>query len=315
MADTILQAGVPCQFIDRHTSFFLNKLGFVLTLMEGMKIRLSKESSIEGLDPSEEGSFVSKKWEPPMPSKASQRIQSIAVLQKCINRKTSKLVQKSPDTTNIGPKITRCRRLFLCLQAGSRMLFVLLVLILLSISMVLFWGTMETEFFGSNPFSDIRPNFITTEINRIDTMVVSNNSTNSSASDIEGLVTADISLPLVLSNIANVELPLAKYDVPFLFHIPRSGSTTIEDIMSVCVGLVVISKSGAQAANDAGADNLESFRTPWGATYVNIDASSINGIIQMREAKFIQGAGLGNLINSQYFYQISSLFNEKQKAR
>ncbi len=282
--------------------------------ISGIHSRLSKEPSTEGLKPSEEGSFVSK-WVPPVPSKTSKNVESIAVLQKCINRNPSNLVKKSSDNSNTAPKTTGCRRFFFCLRAGSKMLFVVLVLILLLVSMVNFWGTLETEFFGSNPFNDIRPNFIRTEISRIDPMMVSNNGTNFSSSDIDGLVTEDISLPLVLSNIANLDLPLAKYDVPFLFHIPRSGGTTIEDIMGVCVGLVVISKSGAQAANDAGADDLESFRTPWGATYVNIDASSINGIIKMREAKFIQGAGLGNLIISQHFFQISSLFSEKQKAR
>ena len=65
-------------------------------------------------------------------------------------------------------------------------------------------------------------------------------------------------------------------DVPFFVHFPRSGGSTLLEIMSYCIGLVLASDVGARDGH--GSDpNLQVIETPAGS-YVNVDTNSQAGL-------------------------------------
>ena len=63
---------------------------------------------------------------------------------------------------------------------------------------------------------------------------------NTSLSDVKPL---GFPLPVELQNLGEIGNPLQTADFPFFFHIPRSGGSTVKDIMSECIGVVIASAS------------------------------------------------------------------------
>jgi hypothetical protein len=80
------------------------------------------------------------------------------------------------------------------------------------------------------------PSKITTEA---DSMI--NSFLNTSLSDMEPL---NFPLPVELQSFDEIVNPLKQGDLPFFFHIPRSGGSTVKDIMSECLGLVFDGDTG-----------------------------------------------------------------------
>jgi len=97
------------------------------------------------------------------------------------------------------------------------------------------------------------------------------------------------------------------------WHIPRSGGSTVKNIMGQCLGLVGASEVGIRDGhgNDAELDVID-FQ---GVKYVNIDTYSLEGINRAYEMGFA-GSGLADVVVTSYFLQATqSLFNSESKGR
>ena len=105
---------------------------------------------------------------------------------------------------------------------------------------------------------------------------------------------------------ANSAAPLQQQsDVPFFVHFPRSGGSTLLEIMSSCIGLVLASDVGARDGH--GSDpNLQVIETPVGS-YVNVDTNSQAGLERAIELKLLD-SGLVDVVSSNIPISALKLF-------
>lgn len=105
-------------------------------------------------------------------------------------------------------------------------------------------------------------------------------------------------------------------DVPLFFHIPRSGGSTIKDILGMCMGKV--------EATDVGVRNhrlklgseyvLQVVNSDDGAAFVNVDTSTAKGIHRAKRMGLVESR-LAEVIVSQHLHPVSTLFNAEQQGR
>ena len=112
---------------------------------------------------------------------------------------------------------------------------------------------------------------------------------------------------------ANAATPLQQQsDVPFFFHFPRSGGSTLLEIMSSCIGLVLASDVGARDGH--GSDpNLQVIETPVGS-YVNVDTNSQAGLERAIELKLLD-SGLVDVVSSNIPISALKLFEFSPQYR
>ncbi|KAL7530259.1 hypothetical protein ACHAWF_003304 [Thalassiosira exigua] len=122
-----------------------------------------------------------------------------------------------------------------------------------------------------------------------------------------------VDVPPALSHLADVSR--APYDPRtsklFLWHVPRSGSTSLVRIASHCLGLTIASDAGKSEVRAAGEGDrtLRIVEGPDGTRYANVDASHPAGIRRAGEL------GLGrseevDLISSPYLWDLAGIFEE-----
>ena len=94
-------------------------------------------------------------------------------------------------------------------------------------------------------------------------------------------------------------------DIPFFWHIPRSGGSTLLEIMSSCVGLVLATGIGARDGH--GSDpTLQVIETPAGS-YVNVDTNTQEGLERSIELKLLE-SGLVDVVSSNIPISALKLF-------
>jgi len=105
---------------------------------------------------------------------------------------------------------------------------------------------------------------------------------------------------------ANAAIQLQqKSDVPFFVHFPRSGGSTLLEIMSSCIGLVLASDVGARDGhgNDP---TLQVIETPAGS-YVNVNTNTQDGLERAIELKLLD-SGLVDVVSSNMPISALKLF-------
>ena len=128
---------------------------------------------------------------------------------------------------------------------------------------------------------------------------------------------SSIALPKSFQNIADVSnFPANVNDIPFYFHIPRSGGSTIKDMMGSCLGLVGASDVGFREQYSLGsnATKLEIITSREGSRFVNVDTTSIGGIKHAKELKLVE-SGLADYIVTQHLYAATELFTKDHQGR
>jgi len=113
--------------------------------------------------------------------------------------------------------------------------------------------------------------------------------------------------------------PNPSRDLPFFWHIPRSGGATVFEILGICHNLVLASNAGAYGERDQ-VDYLNVFRVPpeeEGSDadgnilpyirHVNVDLSTAAGIRSAHDRK-LSSAGLAQVIISSLLHDVSNIF-------
>jgi hypothetical protein len=115
-----------------------------------------------------------------------------------------------------------------------------------------------------------------------------------------------------LANVTNV--PVDASDIPFFFHVPRSGGSTIKDILGGCYGFTEATDVGGRQQGRLRAASLEVVHADDGAAYVNVDTSTAEGIQRAKNMGLVE-SGLANVIISQHLHPAATLFNSDQLGR
>lgn len=114
-----------------------------------------------------------------------------------------------------------------------------------------------------------------------------------------------------LAHIVDSAGPLQRSDIPFFFHVPRSGGTTMMKIIGVCVGLVQASDVGGKTGLEN--EKLEVNMTDTGP-FVNVNTYTVEGIDRAAEKGLAQSNLVGS-IASPFPYKAASLFSSYQHGR
>jgi hypothetical protein len=137
--------------------------------------------------------------------------------------------------------------------------------------------------------------------------------------DVPDVLDPNDSLPL-LNNYKDTWDPWDPSDVPMFFHIPKSGGSSIKDIMGTCHRFTLASEFGV---TDGHINDTEiavvypkigvkgAFLSP----FVNIDATTIPGINRAISMGFPASNHLADVVVSPYLYEASNLFTPTSKGR
>jgi len=151
-----------------------------------------------------------------------------------------------------------------------------------------------------------------------------NNSTGSSDLHIKTDLRKDFSfvlpkiekLPDELNHYARVTEPLQEGDIPVLFHIPRSGGSTLKEITSDCFSLVQASEIGLGV--DPSAAVLDEVKVLTDATnggqYLNVDTTWLGGLERAKSLNIAQ-SGLVDILVTPYYFQAGALFDPQHRGR
>mmetsp|Transcript_42145 Transcript_42145/g.61808 ORF Transcript_42145/g.61808 Transcript_42145/m.61808 type:complete len:380 (+) Transcript_42145:85-1224(+) len=121
-------------------------------------------------------------------------------------------------------------------------------------------------------------------------------------------------VPLYLEDrLADLSEPYRKgKDVPFYWHVHKSGGTTMQNFLSECFGLVEANHRGG--LNNHEADKELQIVEMFGNKYVNVDTSNPQGIARAKKLG-LTPSGLADVIFSPYFHEGSSLFSKEHQGR
>ena len=129
-----------------------------------------------------------------------------------------------------------------------------------------------------------------------------------------------IVLPQELSNISDIRVPIDRSkDVPFFWHIPRSGGSLIKNTAAYCLDLVQASNMG-NAIDEEGADLPDLATvvdTQTGAKFLNVDTTSPEGLDLAKYKGSVVGTypDLGLIITPYLFVGSQNLLNDEHKGR
>mmetsp|Transcript_37349 Transcript_37349/g.63587 ORF Transcript_37349/g.63587 Transcript_37349/m.63587 type:complete len:341 (+) Transcript_37349:195-1217(+) len=101
-------------------------------------------------------------------------------------------------------------------------------------------------------------------------------------------------------------------ELPMFWHVPKSGGTTLQDLLMHCVGMVGANEIGAPYAKETGP--LEVVRLENGNRYVNVDMANPEGIAHARDLGLVQ-SGLANVVMTSWFDETASVFDHEYKGR
>ena len=123
-----------------------------------------------------------------------------------------------------------------------------------------------------------------------------------------------VEVPLEFDSFADIDdVPLKNDDLPFFWHIPRSGGGTTNDIMGGCLGLTLASDAGGREGH--GQDEvIKEVVFPNKVKYVNVDTSTVPGIERAKSLDMAE-SGLADAVVTSLLYDGASLFDGKNRAR
>ena len=135
---------------------------------------------------------------------------------------------------------------------------------------------------------------------------------------------ADVSMAIVngtldlgeLNNLANVfqEPYNPSINKLYLWHIPRSGSTTVKRIAANCMGLTLASEVGKSEVEVRGSENmLKIVEGADGMHFANVDMSYPEGISRAN-ALHVGSDPRIDMVSSAYLYHTASIFDPDHKG-
>mmetsp|Transcript_779 Transcript_779/g.1530 ORF Transcript_779/g.1530 Transcript_779/m.1530 type:complete len:1025 (+) Transcript_779:524-3598(+) len=124
-----------------------------------------------------------------------------------------------------------------------------------------------------------------------------------------------VQLPSSFESLVNVdELPFQRgIDIPFYWHIPRSGGGTVNDVLGSCLKLTLAADAGASEGHGH-EDSLKKVTFARSVTYVNVDTSTHQGIERAKKLN-LASSGLVDVVISPLLHDASSLFTSTRRGR
>lgn len=109
-----------------------------------------------------------------------------------------------------------------------------------------------------------------------------------------------------LSGYAEVSEPFdPKTQLPVLWHIPKAGGTTLQDLMAHCNGMIVANEVGGLYVSD----ELQVVELDNGNRYINVDVTQADGIEHAKDLGF-GSSRLADVAISSRFHDEVSLFTD-----
>jgi len=106
---------------------------------------------------------------------------------------------------------------------------------------------------------------------------------------------------------------ILRSDIPFFFHVPRSGGSTLKDIMGSCLGMIGASDVGAREGHKFD-KKLEVLSSKDGSFFVNVDTTTSEGIHRAKSLGLIE-SHMADYIVTQHLHPAATLFTKNQRGR
>lgn len=122
-------------------------------------------------------------------------------------------------------------------------------------------------------------------------------------------------LPSEFQALANVDSgPFQKgIDVPFYWHVPRSGGGTVNDILGSCLHLTLAADAGG-SEGESRVEMLKVLHFAHEVNYLNVDTSTLKGIQRAQDLNLVP-SGLADVVISPLLHDATSLFTPTRKGR
>ena len=122
-------------------------------------------------------------------------------------------------------------------------------------------------------------------------------------------------LPPPFQALANVDSgPFQRgIDVPFYWHVPRSGGGTVNDILGSCLHLTLAADAGG-SEGDNGVEMLKVLHFAHEVNYLNVDTSTVKGIQRAQDLNLVP-SGLADVVISPLLHDATTLFTPTRKGR
>mmetsp|Transcript_22261 Transcript_22261/g.65951 ORF Transcript_22261/g.65951 Transcript_22261/m.65951 type:complete len:272 (+) Transcript_22261:123-938(+) len=105
-------------------------------------------------------------------------------------------------------------------------------------------------------------------------------------------------------------------DVPMYWHIPKSGGTTVQDMLGHCLNMVQASDVASHNKELAKRlrPSLNILKNPDGLRYVNVDTTTVEGLEDAKRLG-LAASGKADVVISHRFHDVSSLFSVSNRGR
>lgn len=122
-------------------------------------------------------------------------------------------------------------------------------------------------------------------------------------------------LPMPFQALANVDSgPFQRgIDVPFYWHVPRTGGGTVNDILGSCLHLTLAADAGG-SEGPSEVEMLKVLHFSHEVNYVNVDTSTLKGIQRAQDLNLVP-SGLADVVISPLLHDATSLFTPTRKGR
>eukprot|EP01083_Nonionella_stella_P221525 791369_1 len=116
------------------------------------------------------------------------------------------------------------------------------------------------------------------------------------------------------SFLRDVHEPIVKNDVPFFWHILKSGGTSVKDAIGMCLDLVEASESGILQGHDNDS-SLEKVRIANGKIeYANVDTTTAKGISRAVSMQLVESE-IADVIFSPLLHESTRLFDNESNHK
>ena len=115
-----------------------------------------------------------------------------------------------------------------------------------------------------------------------------------------------------LSNYKDTSEASESSDTPVFWHIPKSGGSTVKDVLGACYRFVMATNVGILNGHDN--DNQLGVFYRRAGRYVNVDTTTVPGI-ERASALGFAGSGLADAVVTSYPFNANILFNAESQGR
>lgn len=116
------------------------------------------------------------------------------------------------------------------------------------------------------------------------------------------------------NGIADVNTPIAKSQTGFFWQIPRTGGSSLKDILGQCLYLVQASRTSSEVCSIVSQkDDLKICKTNIGA-FVNCDPSDDHGIQRCRDKRVVENKKADVIVSARFLHALS-MFDSDHQAR